>query len=88
MPFRLFDPDDGRPRDPVLWLLAAAIAGAQLLALLALCNQQVEKAEARRTVVVLAPRPAAPTCVDPTSADCAVFYSPGQGDPGTRLAIR
>jgi len=84
---RLLDPHDGRPRDPVFWLVAAAIAGAQLMALFALCNRQVEKSEARRSTVVLAPQAvAAPRCLDPTSEDCAVFHGPDQ--EAVRLAIR
>lgn len=85
---RLLDPHDGRPRDPVFWLLAAAIAGVQLMALLALCNRQVEKAEMRRSTVVLVPHAAAPKCIDPLGEDCAVFYGPAQGHPEVRLAIR
>lgn len=45
---RLLDPRDGKPRDPAFWLVLAAVAAAQLMALFLLCSHQVRKAEARR----------------------------------------
>ncbi|WBY03477.1 hypothetical protein PE066_08070 [Ramlibacter tataouinensis] len=88
MLFRLIDPRDGRPRDPVFWLVAAALAGAQLLALFALCSSQVRQADERRGTVVLAAQPAALQCQIPTGEDCAVFYGPGPGGHPVELAVR
>ncbi len=45
---RILDPRDGRPRDPVFWLVTAAVALVQLLALWTVCAQQVRKADDRR----------------------------------------
>ena len=49
---RLLDPTDGKPRDPVFWLVVAAIVATQVLALFALCEQQVRKAEERSAQAV------------------------------------
>lgn len=73
----LLDPRDGRPRHPVFWLVAAAIASAQLLVFYGLCNRQVRTAEAQRDLVVLVRQATTARCDDPTSADCAVFHGPG-----------
>lgn len=75
---RLLDPDDGRPRDPVFWLALAAIAAVQLLALVALCTEQVRNAQDRRAEVTVAQQVAPIGCLDPTSANCAAFHGPGQ----------
>ncbi len=80
------DPDDGRPRDPVFWLAAAAIASAQLLGLYALCSQQVRTAEAHRAAFVVAQQASTVQCHEPTSADCAVFHGPGLA--AVRFAVR
>lgn len=45
---RLLDPRDGKPRDPVFWLVAAAAASTLLLAFWLVCTHQVRKAEVRR----------------------------------------
>lgn len=58
---RLLDPANGKPRDRVFWLVLAAIAAAQLLALWVLCSDQVRKAEARK----------APVQMQVGSSDCA-----------------
>ena len=82
----LLDPRHGRPRHPVFWLVAAAIASAQLLAFYALCSRQVRTAEAHRDVVVMVRQAATARCDDPTSADCAVFHGPGPAE--VRFAVR
>lgn len=72
----LLDPRDGRPRDPVFWLAAAAIASAQLLALYVLCSQQVRAGEAHRAAFAATQQTRTARCHEPTSADCAVFHGP------------
>lgn len=79
---RLPDPRERRPGNLVFWLIAAAIAASQLLALYALCSRQVRQADERRDTVVLAVQQAAPSCRVPTGEDCAVFYGPGGRQAG------
>ena len=45
---RLLDPREGMPRQPLFWLVLAAIVVTQLMAFYLLCTQQVRKAENRR----------------------------------------
>ncbi|TFY98941.1 hypothetical protein [Ramlibacter humi] len=47
MLYRLLDPRDGNPREPVFWLVVAAVVCAQLLAFYLVCTHQVRRAEAR-----------------------------------------
>jgi hypothetical protein len=52
MPSRLLD-TDGKPREPVFWLLLWAVISVQLLALYAVCSSQVREAQDRRAQQVL-----------------------------------
>ena len=48
MPSRLLDSRPGMSRQPLFWLVLAAIVATQLMAFYLLCTHQVRKAENRR----------------------------------------
>lgn len=86
---RLLDPRDGKPREPVFWLVVAAVVSTQLLAFFLLCTQQVRKAEARLAQVE-AERMASNDCLQymqqSTIASCATRTM--GGPPAAPYAIR
>lgn len=61
---RLFEFRDGKPREPVFWLVLASVAATQLLAFYALCSHQVREAQTRREAVVVE-RVAHHDCLEP-----------------------
>jgi hypothetical protein len=72
-------PSDRQPRSPrdrVLTLLLAALAAAQLLALYALCQDQVRRAESRQ-VAVTVERQASGDCPQPIAPSLARPCVPG-----------
>ena len=76
---RLLDPRDGKPRNPVFWLVVAAIAASQLLAFYVLCTNQVRKAEHRRAVVQQVAADCAVDCAAAGRSSTQVAFSPDSG---------
>jgi hypothetical protein len=77
---RLLDPRDGMPRQPVFWLVLAAIVSTQLMAFYLLCTHQVRKAE-NRLAEVEVQRMAQSDCLQylaqSTIGSCSAPFIPG-----------
>ena len=77
---RLLDPRDGMPRQPVFWLVLAAIVSTQLMVFYLLCTHQVRKAENRRAEAEVQ-RMAQADCLQylaqSTIGSCSVPFIPG-----------
>ena len=74
---RWFDPADGTPRDPAVWLVLSALALSLLLGFFAVCSSQVRQAEERHAAQ---PMPSAQDC-DPS------FALPAMGQCPTRAVL-
>lgn len=81
---RLLDPRNGVQREPMFWLVLAAVVATQLLAFYLLCSHQVRKAENRRTAVEVQ-RMAHADCLQylaqSTIGSCAAPFIPGTSRP-------
>jgi hypothetical protein len=74
---RWFDPTDGTPRDPAVWLVLSALVLSLLLGFFAVCSSQVRQAEQRHAAK---PAPSVQDC-DPSFA----LPSMGHCPPGRML---
>jgi hypothetical protein len=86
---RLLDPRSGMQREPVFWLVLAAVVATQLLAFYLLCSHQVRKAENRRTAVEVQ-RMAHSDCLQylaqSTIGSCSAPFIPGTSRPAANEA--